>query len=157
MIVVADTSPLNYLILIQHIAVLESLFGEVIIPPAVQDEMLSPSAPAPVKAWITNPPRWLEVSTPGRIDASLDPNLGAGEREAITLAGTSAPGTVLLMDERLGRIEAARLGLRVAGTLAVLRQAHDRGLLDFRIALARLLETNFKASDALLKQFAGIL
>jgi predicted nucleic acid-binding protein len=91
------------------------------------------------------------------MDASLDPHLGAGEREAITLAHSSASGTVLLLDERLGRAEAARLGLKVAGTLAVLRQGHERGLLDFRIALRRLLETNFKASDALLKQFTEIL
>jgi predicted nucleic acid-binding protein len=42
MIVVADTAPLNYLILIGHVDVLEALYGEVVIPPAVQDEMLDP-------------------------------------------------------------------------------------------------------------------
>ena len=42
MIVVADTSPLNYLILIGHIDVLEAIYGEVVIPPAVQDEMPRP-------------------------------------------------------------------------------------------------------------------
>ncbi len=42
MIVVADTAPLNYLILIGHVDILESLYGEVVIPPAVQDEMLDP-------------------------------------------------------------------------------------------------------------------
>ena len=41
MIVVADTSPLNYL-LIGHIDVLEAIYGEVVIPPAVQDEMPRP-------------------------------------------------------------------------------------------------------------------
>jgi predicted nucleic acid-binding protein len=157
MIVVADTSPLNYLILIEQINVLESIYGEVVIPPAVQDEMLSPSAPAPVKAWIENPPRWLEVRTPGRIKPPLDPNLGAGEREAIALAYSSAPAAVLLVDERLGRQEAERLGLKVAGTLAILRQAHERGLLDFQAAVQHLLATNFKASDALLKQFSHLL
>jgi len=48
MIVVADTGPLNYLILLGHIEVLHILYGEVVIPPAVQDELLDPSAPEPV-------------------------------------------------------------------------------------------------------------
>jgi hypothetical protein len=41
MIVVADTSPLNYLILIEQVKILEALYGQVIVPPAVQDELLS--------------------------------------------------------------------------------------------------------------------
>jgi predicted nucleic acid-binding protein len=49
MIVVADSSPLNYLILIEQIQVLEVLYGQVIIPPAVQDEILSADAPVPVR------------------------------------------------------------------------------------------------------------
>ena len=84
---------------------------------------------------------------------AVDPALGAGEREAISLAYTSAPDTILLIDERLGRSEAQRLGLKVAGTLAILQQAHEHGLLDFLTALTRLRATNFKATAALLKKF----
>ena len=90
MIVVADTGPLNYLILIGHIDILEALYGEVVIPPAVRDEMLDRSAPGAVRSWINNPPRWLEVRTPGRIDTRLDQTLDDGELEAITLAQNSA-------------------------------------------------------------------
>ena len=153
MIIVADTSPLNYLILINQFSILESIYGEVIIPPAVKDELLSPSAPTSVRAWITNPPRWLEVRTPGRIDLSLDPALGPGEREAITLAQIGGHGNILLIDERRGRGEAIRLGLRVAGTLGILEEADSRGLLDLQTELAKLLATNFKASDELLREF----
>jgi len=64
MIVVADTGPLNYLILLGHIEVLHILYGEVVIPPAVQDELLDPSAPEPVRSWISSPPHWLEIRTP---------------------------------------------------------------------------------------------
>jgi predicted nucleic acid-binding protein len=48
MIVVADTSPINYLILIDQIAILEALYGRILIPHAVLDEMLNPKAPSSV-------------------------------------------------------------------------------------------------------------
>jgi predicted nucleic acid-binding protein len=153
MIVVADTAPLNYLILIGYIEVLEPLYGEVVIPPAVQEEMLSPMAPEPVRSWIGNPPRWLEVRTPGRIPTTLHPRLDDGEREAITLVQNSAPDGLLLINETLGRREAKRLGIRVTGTLGILEEAHNRGLLDLRTAIDRLRATSFNATDALLKRF----
>ena len=36
MIVVADTTPLNYLVLIDQVDLLPRLFGGILIPPAVQ-------------------------------------------------------------------------------------------------------------------------
>jgi predicted nucleic acid-binding protein len=39
MIVAADTSPLNYLILINEIEMLPKLYGTVIVPPSVRDEL----------------------------------------------------------------------------------------------------------------------
>ena len=56
MIVVCDTSPLNYLVLIQHAEVLPSLFGRVIAPPAVMAELQHPGAPTIVRAWAAAPP-----------------------------------------------------------------------------------------------------
>ena len=55
MIVVSDTSPLNYLVLIQHAEVLPSLFGRVIAPPAVMIELQHPGAPTIVRACLTSP------------------------------------------------------------------------------------------------------
>jgi predicted nucleic acid-binding protein len=153
MIVVADTAPLNYLILIGNVDVLQFLYGEVVIPPAVQDEMLDPLAPEPVRFWITNPPRWLEVRTPGRSPVSLHPRLDEGEREAITLAQTGGPDVLLLIDETLGRREATRLHIRVTGTLGILEEAHKRGLIDLRAAIERLRLTSFNATEALLTKF----
>ena len=39
MIIVADASPLHYLILIDHTNILEQLYGNVIISQAVSDEL----------------------------------------------------------------------------------------------------------------------
>jgi predicted nucleic acid-binding protein len=53
MIIIADTSPLNYLILIDAIDTLKALFGRVIIPQAVFDELQREKTPREVKAWMT--------------------------------------------------------------------------------------------------------
>lgn len=60
MIVVADTTPVNYLILIGEIDVLAKLYGRVVIPPAVHDELTCSRAPESVRGWIAQPPAWLE-------------------------------------------------------------------------------------------------
>ena len=73
--------------------------------------------------------------------AHLDP----GERAAIGLA-QSELWLVLLIDETAGRVEASRRGIRNTGTLGVLRAAALKDHLDLATALARLLETNFRAS-----------
>ena len=156
MIVVADTSPLNYLILIGHIEILRQIYGEVVIPPAVQDELLAPEAPTPVKLWMSHPPPWLEIRTPNRINTLLHPSLDDGEREAIALAQMGGVGSLLLIDELLGRREATRLGLEVIGTLGILYRAHERGLLNLHEAIERLRATSFKVSDALLRRFIDL-
>jgi predicted nucleic acid-binding protein len=86
MIVVADTTPLHYLILIQQQNVLERLFGHVLIPPAVAAELKDPSTSQAVSSWITRAPLWLQIQAPcSEPDRGLD-HLDPGEREAITLA-----------------------------------------------------------------------
>lgn len=54
--VVADTTPLNYLILCGAIDVLPRLFDEIVIPEAVWIELSHPKAPAAVHDWKNNRP-----------------------------------------------------------------------------------------------------
>jgi predicted nucleic acid-binding protein len=83
MIVVADTSPLNYLIQIESDFVLPRLYRKVLIPSGFLDELRSPSAPPAVKAWIALLLGWIEVRGVGPLaDHRLD-YLGIGEREAL--------------------------------------------------------------------------
>ena|SRR5437763_1132581 len=128
MIVVADTSPLNYLIRLGRPDVLREIYGRVLVPRAVLTEMLHPEAPTEVRAWALASPSWLEATHVQHLDASLGPELGAGEREAISLA-LEIRADVLLIDERTGRREAEARHIAVAGTLAVLLQASMRGYL----------------------------
>jgi predicted nucleic acid-binding protein len=151
-IVVADTTPLNYLILIGRIDILPKLFTRVLVPDGVITELRHPEAPAAVREWAKNPPGWLEVKSPGAMEAVLE-FLGAGERDAIALT-LEANADALLIDERANRREAARRGLRVIGTLALLDEAAVRGLLDFAPALESLRQTNFRLSPAVLRALA---
>jgi uncharacterized protein len=79
-------------------------------------------------------------------DRRLDP----GEANAVVLA-IELKATQLLIDERLGRIEAKRQGLRITGILGVLLAAKRRGLIPIiRPILDRLIdEANFRISDRL--------
>jgi hypothetical protein len=56
MIVVADSGPLHYLILLQHIELLRRFYGQVLVPEPVANELLATEAPAVVREWITRPP-----------------------------------------------------------------------------------------------------
>jgi predicted nucleic acid-binding protein len=159
MIVVSDTSPINYLILIRQIDVLAALFERIIIPRAVVSELLAAKAPAPVKDWVLQPPAWFvaqDISVP---TASSLNRLGAGEAEAITLALESGAG-LLLIDEREGREAATQRGLKVTGTLGILDLAEKQGLVDFKTAVASLMQTTFRASkpliESILEQRPGV-
>jgi len=59
MIVIADTTPLNYLVLIDRADLLPQLFGLVLIPPAVFNELKQPETSELVRDWVANPPSWL--------------------------------------------------------------------------------------------------
>ena len=65
MVVIADTSPLNYLILIGHVDVLKELYGEVVIPRAVLVELRHPTAPAAGRSALDRIPSALDGREPG--------------------------------------------------------------------------------------------
>jgi len=148
--VVSDTSPINYLIRVEKIDLLPQLFGEILIPPAVLQELQDAGAPLAVREWAFKLPSWVRVLAPASVDRLLD--LGPGESEAIALA-KEIGNTLLLMDERKGRKAALEKGLRTAGTLNILEQAASRGLLDFEQAVAELRATNFRVKDSVLTGF----
>jgi predicted nucleic acid-binding protein len=89
MIVVADTSHLNYLVLLGHIEILAKIYGEVMVPQAVLEELQDSDSPADVRVWFSVPPRWLQVCTLNfRRDPLMD-KLDRGEQDAICLQNRS--------------------------------------------------------------------
>ncbi len=153
MIVVADTSPLNYLIQIECESLLRELYNRVVIPEAVLLELGHMDAPHIVRGWAANLPPWIELK---RASASDDPylhGLDNGEREAILLA-EELSADLLLIDERKGRAEAARRNIITTGTLGVLAKAAQRRLINAPDTYRRLVSnTNFHSSPQLEQAF----
>jgi len=119
MIVVSDTSPMTSLLQTGHGEFLPILFGEVLIPPAVQAELLRFHATLP---------DWLRVRpiVDQRQADDLGDRLDQGEAEAIVLA-EECHADYLLIDEKLGREQAEARGLTAIGLLGVLLLAKRAG------------------------------
>ena len=151
---VSDTGPLNYLVLIDHAAILPALFTTVFIPAAVRVELSDPDTPALVRAWIASPPPWLkEEPDPGGMDPALQA-LDVGEREAILLA-SSLLADLILMDERSGVGAARDKGFAVTGTVGLIDRAGRRGLIDVAEAVRRLRGTSFRLRSELYDELLG--
>jgi len=150
MIVVSDTTPLNYLILIEVVQVLPAVFGRVYTPTAVIQELSDPRGPQPVRAWASSPPKWLAVQEPAQVDETLPKALHKGKVEAISLAQELGADWILI-DERKASRAAESRGLRVAGTLGILEEGGARSLIDYEKARDRLVnETSFYVTDDVL-------
>jgi len=149
-VVVADTTPLNYLILIGQVELLRELFGKVMIPEAVLAELRHPKAPSAVANWLLRLPAWLTVEKVECLDQSIQ--LGHGENEAISLA-VERHISIVLMDERRSRSAAETRGLLPIGTLNILDLADERGLVDGVAMLEALKQTTFRADSELLDRF----
>jgi predicted nucleic acid-binding protein len=151
-VVVADATPLHYLILIDAVHVLPRIFEKIHIPIEVRDELTCDAAPSSVRIWMQQLPPWLEVlAAPAGTsqDSSLQA-LDSGERAAIVLA-ESLRADLLLIDDRAGALLAQRRGFAVTGTLGVLDLAARAGLLHLRDTFVRLQKTNFRYPPSLLE------
>jgi len=154
MTVVSNTSPLRYLVAAGQADLFVKLFGTILIPAAVEREILDPHAPPAMQLWMAQRPTWLrlrEVQTAP--DAELTGQLDLGEAEAIQLA-QELRADALIMDERRGRQVAAGRGITVIGVLGMLRESYRRGFIDNPIALAAQLRSlGFRTSRALTRRF----
>lgn len=131
-VVISDASPLICLAAIRQFNLLRLLYGEVLIPEAVWQEITrAPTFAAAASLQVATEARsvgWLQVATAGNrpLVMQLETVLDPGEAEAIALAVECAP-SLLLIDERDGRQMARTLGVPLTGTLGVLLRAKALG------------------------------
>lgn len=151
MIVVSDTSPICYLLLISQIDILQTLYQSVTIPQTVADELRATESPPLVKRWITQPPDWLQIQsigTPQEIElGKLDP----GEREAILLA-EQLKANLVILDDKAARQIATERGLKIIGLLGILKDAARSDLLDLKTTFEQLQEVGFWVAPSLLER-----
>jgi predicted nucleic acid-binding protein len=149
MLVVSDTSPLCYLVMVGHIDLLRQLYQQIIVPETVKDELLHSDAPELVRRWVSQLPPWVTVRVslehPDTALMALDP----GERSAILLA-QEIGADLILMDECRGRNVAKSRGLKVTGLIGILDAAVGLGLIDLSETLIKLKETDFWISPKIL-------
>lgn len=158
MIVVSDTSPILYLLLIDQLDLLPRLYRRIIIPDVVQAEMQNPGAPLELQNWLASPPNWLEIhpvsdsasSAPTNVRTLLQ-RLDPGEQAAILLA-QSLNADLLIVDDLDARQTAQNLGINITGMLGILGEAAKRNWINLSETLERLLqETNFRVSPKLIQ------
>ncbi len=133
-IVVADTGPLIALGRVGHLKLLRDLYHDILIPPAVRDELhLGSGRPGAEQSAEAIEQGWLHVREPSPGSApslsELVLILDLGEAEAILLA-EEVDCRFLLIDERKGRVIAKRRGVPVVGVAGVLLAAKKRDLID---------------------------
>ena len=152
MIVVADSSPLIALCRIGRLELLRDLFGQLVIPDAVWQEVVA-SHPGKAGAAEIVAATWIvqQAVKDKPLVNLLRQDLGAGESEAIVLA-REISADVLLMDERRGREAAKRLGIFCTGLVGVLLEARRRGVVSDPASIAQDLRDNagFWISDELM-------
>lgn len=134
MIVVSDTTAISNLLKVGRIELLSVLFGRVIIPPAVQNELL---------AWHESVPTWIEIIAPrdlSRVER-FRREIHIGEAEAIAL-GLELDADWVLVDDSEGRRLARTEGAHVLGLMGVLLLAKRQGhLVEVRTLVDELIET----------------
>lgn len=151
-LVVANGTPIIALALVGRLDLLEHLYGGVTIPQAVRAEVLQKglrvagAAELMEASWI----RTRALKDPRRADLLSD--LDRGEAEVIALA-QEMEADLVIIDERLGRRHARRLGLSLTGTLGVLLKAKAAGLIPSVAPLVhRMRAGGFRLSDALVRR-----
>ncbi len=129
MIVVSNTSPLISLAHIGQLHLLQQLYDRIIIPRAVYEEAVASGAERPGANEVQSED-WIQIQEVSNHEevSTLRSFLGQGEAEAIVLA-MEVGADILLIDEKLGRKEAAKRGITYIGVLGMIIDAKRTGLL----------------------------
>lgn len=127
MIVVSDTTPLISLLKIDRIDLLEKLFGQVLIPRAVFDE-LTLDERFKLEADQIRRKQFIKVKAVKNPESASvlkrATGLDQGESEAIILTDEQN-ADVLLMDEAKGRAVSFQMGFKIMGTIGILMAAYE--------------------------------
>ena len=162
MIVVSDSTPLITLMKATQLQVLHELFGEIIIPEAVYDE-LTVNEKYIEEAQLINSSAFIRViSVDDRKSVSLlqrAAGLDLGESEAIIYAENNN-ADLLLVDEASGRRVAKSMGIEIMGSIGVLVSAFRKGILsedEVNDAFQRIRNANRHISEKLIKDALDVI
>ncbi len=153
MIVVSDTSSISNLLLIDQLDLLQKIYTNIYIPPAVNDEILMLEKEGQDLSYFKSR-KWIFVESNFTKNISLSPPkyIDKGEAQAIDLA-IHIKADRLLIDERKGTILANELGITTIGLLGILIISKQNNfILSVKILLDKLIKNNFWVSKNLYQQ-----
>lgn len=151
-VVIADAGPLIALARLDRLNLLASLFGAVVMPQAVRNECMAKDTEDSrrIRQAIAAGTIQLEEAEPSPL--ALPRSLGDGEKAALSLA-TMHTDSLLILDDRLARKQAAKLGLAFIGTVRLLDLAEQRGLIDDAEAMVEAIrKTGYRISLDILRR-----
>lgn len=137
-LIVSDTSPVANLIEIGMLSLLHDVYGQIIIPQSVYEELCEIESQKQMLDRLT----WIQVMTARNRELvrTLETELDKGESESIALA-VELKADFLIIDESNGRQKAESLGIDIVGLLGTLLKAKEMGLLsEIQPILNRLIE-----------------
>lgn len=152
MLIIADTTPIISLIKIDELELLSDMYGEIILPEAVYNELVNNPLMSN-EAEIIKKSSFLKVTKVENEFAvkllQKQLNLGAGESEAIVLADT-LKADILVIDERKARGIAKSMGINITGTLGILVDARKQNRIEkLKPLLDKLINNNIRISEKL--------
>ncbi len=154
MIVISDTTPIISLMKAGQLELLQKLFGVVCIPKAVYRELTENETFSEEIRIVQECEFFYVEEVDNEKSVTILRNitgLNAGESEAIILADEKQ-SDVLLMDEHKGRQVAKKMGITITGTIGILTQAFDEGMLtrkDMERCIEKLKESEIRISEKL--------
>lgn len=140
--IISNTTPILSLLKINKLDLLEKLYGTIIVPKAVFQEIEQ----GVKKPYYTDVSKlnWIkvqEIQNPDSRAYFID--LDKGEAEVLILS-KEQNADLVIMDEIMGRRYAKQLGFKLTGTIGILLKAKERG---FIVSLKNLLiELNEKGT-----------
>jgi len=129
--VVADAGPIIALSSVGLLKLLPRLFGTIVVPREVHDEVVGRGAGLPGSVELAAA-TWAaieDVTADDPLLTSLRETLDAGEAAALAIAAR-AHADLVLIDELRGRQTARKMGLTIKGTLGILVVAKRSGLIN---------------------------
>jgi len=151
-IIVSDTTPLSELAKVGKLNLLRDIFGKVIIPQEVYNEVTTGTHPA---VNLVKSADWIEIISVRNLEKLSNlkkaTNLGAGECAAMILAEELASDQVLMDDLDARRVALSR-NLKITGTLGILLVAKQLGLITSVQEVLAALITNGKRINTRLYQ-----
>jgi len=152
-VVIADAGPLIAFAGIDGLAVPRGLFSQVRITASVRKECLVAEGIDARRIAACIGDGWLVVEPRGSGSAPLTPSLGLGESDSIRLALNDSERSLLIMDDRLARRYALRMGLNIVGSVRLLDMAERRGLIECaESGIRRMSDAGYRVSTDLLQQ-----